>query len=292
MFQVAGATHWKTYAITQSASDAVTVCMEFVKPTGRFIIPDAGYIASRGPLKQFGACDRSHGICDGPRMECVRTMHFPFHTPNDFIAFWSNPHACAGDDDALVRIRNEMTPGSVIVCELVSYEIWRGCLSPYFVTSLKRIAAGNRSVLIYDETLTCVRTGKLFAHEHLNECEPDGVIFGKSLYLSGVALRTQRNHPPGWTPTRPLYTTTFMHATQRLEKILVRLSDTDAFHRKCKAARRTVRKVGCVVIRGAGLLLAGRLHDVDPEIDFQDVVHKGVKFAILRDGIARFTFCI
>ena len=191
-FQEAGFTNYSVVAFTQTASDAVTLCTEKRQGKG-LIVWDNAYNAGRGPFRSYGLVDKMnrHPKC-GVDTDLIKVCPFPRHGATDFAEFWKDHRPQPGDVPFLQMLQGELVAGSVIVVEVLKNSIYNGALSAFCIHSLIDLCRKTRSVLIFDETATAFRCGRLWAFEYL-DVVPDYVVFGKSLYASGICKPKRRN---------------------------------------------------------------------------------------------------
>ena len=185
-FKEAGFPHYRAVAFTQTASDAVTLCTEKRRGKG-FIFWDNAYNAARGPFRSYSAVDKmNRDVKRGVESDRIRVYEFPRHGAPDIAAFWQDNAPKKGDVEFLEDIGENMCSGSVVMVEVLKNSIYDGALSAFCVRNLVRLCKQKKSTLIFDETASAVRCGRLWAFEYLENIFPDYIIFGKSLYASGV----------------------------------------------------------------------------------------------------------
>jgi len=79
-------------------------------------------------------------------------------------------------------------------CGMIVVEIIQGTngvrwLSPFFLRQLREICMKHKALLVADETLTGLRTGRAFCFQHVDKFVPDMIMFGKAIHISGLAVR-------------------------------------------------------------------------------------------------------
>lgn len=191
-FEEAGFSDYRSVAFTQTASDAVTLCTEKRKGKG-YIIWDHAYNAARGPFRSYGAVDKMNkGVKRGIESDRILMYKFPRHGAPDIEVFWQDSAPKEGDIEFLEKLEECMLPGSVVMVEVLKNSIYDGALSAFCIQSLIDICKKRKSTLVFDETATAIRCGRLWAFEYLNVL-PNYIIFGKSMYASGVCVPTLRS---------------------------------------------------------------------------------------------------
>lgn len=175
---------WSVDVTTQSASDACNVLLGDLGLDGKLWVEFGTYHACRGLLGLYGPFQNNRPRNVGLP---ISNLCVPRHGARDFSVILKSTSAFPGDDEALAVIDQSLTPGSVILLETILNTVLDGCVSGYFLQHLKTLTRRHASLLVIDETLTAIRTGKLWAFEHVPHFAPDRLVFGKSIGLSGIA---------------------------------------------------------------------------------------------------------
>ena len=178
-------TKWRVSLTTQSASDAANTLLGDVGEGGRLYVEDGAFHAARGLLGLYGPFqnDRTRRATD--LIECYE---LPRRGASDMRDILTSLTPLEGDEEALAHLNRAVRANSIVIVQTISNSVWNGCASGYFLIELGRLLRARQSRLIVDETLTAVRTGSLWSFEHVPGFVPDGVIFGKGIGISGIAV--------------------------------------------------------------------------------------------------------
>lgn len=237
---------WTIEHITQSASDACNILIEYVGSKGRLFIEDGKMHSSRGLLKPYGPWqDKTARVCSK-----IHTMAIPRYGHTDMTTLLHQTVPGPSDAQALEEIRKIMRPKSVVLCEIITNKVYNGCVTGYFIRGLLEICVDTKSLLVVDETLTAFRTGLLWSYEHIPQFVPHKVIFGKAFQVSGIA--TSGAHKSDHAITTPVHPVALFHADACLRRCIPLFPN--ATHLTTRARKLVESRFGNV--QGIGLLFA------------------------------------
>ena len=198
--------------ITQSASDACNLLIEYVGSKGRLLVESGKMHSSRGLLKPYGPWqEKTARVCSN-----IHTLDIPRYGHTDMASLLHQSVPGPKDVQALEVIRKNMRSKSVILCEIITNKVYNGCVTGYFIRELLNICNETHSMLVIDETLTAFRTGLLWSYEHVRDFIPHKVIFGKAFQVSGIA--TSGAHKSDNAITTPVHPVALFHADACLRR--------------------------------------------------------------------------
>lgn len=280
---------WTVIAVTQSASDACNLLIEYVGSSGRLYVEEGKMHASRGLLRPYGPLQN-----DAPRPgnSLVELFHVPRRGAADMKQVLQTKIPLDGDEDALREIRETLRPKSVVLLELITNTIIDGCVSGFFVCQLHEIVKERDGILVIDETLTCLRTGGVWASDHISDFRPDMLVFGKGMQICGLARPFVESAPPlDVDVTFPATAATLLKAKVVLREALGCINDESATRRM-----RDFVEARFEDVQGIGMVMAAKRkrNEKMPSYDSDEKVYMPLdmeKFSCtLLDDIYRFTF--
>ncbi|HZG72607.1 MAG TPA: aminotransferase class III-fold pyridoxal phosphate-dependent enzyme, partial [Chondromyces sp.] len=146
--------------------------------------------SSRGALS--GMC-----FVEEHRKYGVQLDHLKIPSPH----YWKNPFSTLLNQSEMNKLQTLEEEAIQLIVEKISSYPSIGALliepivgpygvyfyQPKFLLQLRELCTSKSLLLIADETLTIGRTGKFFGYQHYKDFEPDFIIFGKGIGLSGLA---------------------------------------------------------------------------------------------------------
>ena len=184
------------------------------------------------------------------------------------------------DETAIKRLCEILVPNSVILLEIITNTVLGGCVSGYFMRRLHEVSKQRDCVLVIDETLTGLHTGKVWSWEHIQDFRPDMVVFGKGMQMCGLAQPTHAVMPKDDVVTTPAHASVLLKAEINLKLALKCLQDESLSIKM----REFVESIFDDV-EGVGMLLASRACNKK----MTDLFHNKYTCTELGD-VYRFTF--
>jgi len=280
---------WTVPIVTQSASDACNMLLGEVSDGGCLIVEDGGYHACRGLLTLYGPYQNNR---KRHRKSMIETCHIPRRGARKMMNILTSETAYEGDDEALLRLNEMMRPGSVCLVQTITNSIWNGCASGYFLRKLREMTIAKKSLLVVDETLTAIRTGKLWSFEHVSDFTPDRIIFGKAFGTCGIAIPAA-SLMDVYDCTTPIHPCALIMTQKIMRSIRAWLASRKKYT-QFEAARAFV-EAEFKNVQGIGLLFASHCSDTDPFYTTEELYRNNntanCAFSQL-DNIMRCTFTI
>lgn len=249
---------WTVVAVTQSASDACNLLIEYVGSSGRLCVEEGKMHASRGLLRPYGPWQN-----DAPRSatSLVELFHVPRRGAYDMKQLLQTRTPLDGDEDALRQIAKSLRPKSVVLLELIVNTIIDGCVSGFFVRELHALVKQRDGILVIDETLTCLRTGSVWASDHIPDFRPDMLVFGKGMQICGLARPFTEYPPPPLNVdvTFPATAATLLKARVVLREALTCINDESATR-----SMRDFVEARFDNVQGIGMVMAARTKKKKP----------------------------
>ena len=149
---------------------------------------------------------------------------------------------------------------------------------------LHKILRERGGLLVVDETLTCLRTGKVWACDHISGFIPDMIVFGKSMQIAGLTRHESTFSSPVADVTIPANAATLLKANVVLTEVLKYLRDDVTPEKMREFVESKFDNV-----QGIGMIMAARAQKISRQTEYKNVREDKYSCTLL-DDVYRFTF--